>query len=81
MTVMTAEEAQDLPEAASPTQDDPSIINRIVVLLTPLFALLAASVAAWVGKHIPGVKLDATQNLPATDDQTVLVLKAPADVP
>lgn len=36
-------------------------INQIVVLLTPLFALLAGSIAAWVGKHIPGVTLDATQ--------------------
>jgi hypothetical protein len=35
--------------------------NRLVALVTPLAAPLAAYASAWAAKHIPGVELDESQ--------------------
>lgn len=35
--------------------------NRVVILLTPVFAAAAAFVAAWTAKHVPGLRLDQGQ--------------------
>jgi hypothetical protein len=44
-----------------PGETENSIIGRFVALLTPVFALLAGAVAAWVAKKIPGADLDQAQ--------------------
>ena len=33
-------------------------LNRLVVLLTPIFAAAAGTVAAWLAEHFPGVEID-----------------------
>jgi hypothetical protein len=38
-----------------------AIINRVVVLITPVLTALAAWLAALVARHVPGVTLDQTQ--------------------
>jgi predicted anti-sigma-YlaC factor YlaD len=48
-------------DATSTPPEPTSMLNRVVVVLTPFFALLAGSIAAWIGDHVPGVKLDSTQ--------------------
>jgi hypothetical protein len=36
-------------------------INQIVVVLTPVFAFVAAAVAGWAARKFPGLHLDGTQ--------------------
>ena len=38
-----------------------SIINRVVLLATPLLTVAAAWIAGIVARHVPGIKLDQTQ--------------------
>jgi hypothetical protein len=44
-----------------PAGAETSSLGRIIALITPFFAALAASITAWVAKHIPGVQLDSAQ--------------------
>jgi hypothetical protein len=50
-----------MPDSSQQSAPTSSILNRVVVVLTPFFALFAGSIAAWVGEHLPGVQLDPAQ--------------------
>ena len=58
--------ATPIPQAADPgapaqlLTSEGSQIARVVALITPLFAVVAGSFAAWVAKHT-GAKLDSSQ--------------------
>lgn len=36
-------------------------VNRIVAFLGPFIAILAGALAAWLGRHFPGLKLNQTK--------------------
>ena len=44
-----------------PSETENSLIGRFVALFTPIFAVVAGAIAAWVAQQIPGVALDQTQ--------------------
>ena len=60
MTVQTNASSSDM-AVVQPSETENSMIGRFVALLTPIFAVLAGAVAAWVAEKIPGVALDQTQ--------------------
>jgi hypothetical protein len=43
---------------SAPTASEQSLLGRFVAILTPVFALLAGWLAAWVGNHVPGLTLN-----------------------
>lgn len=53
--------ADRLPLIGGGAVTEGAITNRLVALLTPVFAAVAAGLAGWAAKHVPGVKLDQTQ--------------------
>jgi hypothetical protein len=53
-------------------------VNRVVALLTPVFALVASVVSAWLLKHFPGVPLPSSAELVAGEVAGATAVVGPA---